>query len=78
EAPLNAVTSADPAKWLARYDGKTFAGVAIEAVDFQKLRIGLSQVGEEAGADELSYTNAPSDIGDDLGRMLAALSGFPI
>jgi hypothetical protein len=34
--------------------------------------------GPEAGADVLSYANAPSDISDSLGRSLAAFAGWPL
>ena len=40
--------------------------------------VGMTVVGAEAGANVLNYSNAPSDIGDSLGRMLGAFAGFPL
>jgi hypothetical protein len=42
------------------------------------LYLQMNPIGPEAGADELSYSNAPSDISDSLGRFLAAFAGFPL
>ena len=73
---LNDVSGADPAKWSARYQGQRYVGSLLSNVLPDTLFIGLSPTGAEAGADELSYANAPSDISDTLGRFLAAFAGF--
>ena len=36
----------------------------------------MTPAGAEAGADVLSYANAPSDVSDSLGRFLAAFAVF--
>jgi hypothetical protein len=70
--------AADPAKWTARYGGGTFVASGLTLVDFQRIFVGMEAAGAQAGADELNYSNAPSDIADTLGRSLAAFSGYPL
>jgi hypothetical protein len=70
--PLADVSGASNAKWSLRLDGQRWTAVIIETMDFQQIYIGFGPHVAEAGADELSYTNAPSDIADTLGRQLAA------
>ena len=77
-APLNSVAGADPAKWSARYQGQRYVGILVGDVVFDTIYLQMTPTGAEAGADELSYSNAPSDVSDFLGRFLAALSGFPM
>ena len=76
--PLAGVGGAAPAKWTARYQGLGFAGILIALENFDTLQITLSstEAEAEAGADVISYANAPSDISDSLGRFLAAFQGF--
>ena len=76
--PLAGVGGAAPAKWTARYQGLGFAGILIALENFDTLQITLSSTEAEAGADVISYANAPSDIFDALGRSLAAFQGFPL
>lgn len=74
EQPLTGVDQASPGKWSARYQGKRFVATGLWQVADDWIQIELEQVGEEAGEDELVYTNNPSDIQDTLGRKLAAFS----
>jgi hypothetical protein len=70
--PLADVSGASQAKWSVRIGGMRYAGAAIEAGDFNQIYVGFGSPVAEAGADELSYSNAPSDIADVLGRQLEA------
>jgi hypothetical protein len=72
------VSAADPTKWTARYQGQRYVGNVITNVLPDMLFLNMTASGAEAGADELNYANAPSDISDSLGRFLAAFAGFPI
>jgi hypothetical protein len=76
--PLLDVTGADPAKWTARYTGWTYSGATIELTSYNTLRITMDQVDVEAGAAFVSYSAAPSDITDGLGRQLPAFSNLPM
>ena len=76
--PLAGVGGAQPAKWTARYQGLGFEGILITPVTFDTLQVTLSATEPEAGADLISYANAPSDVSDSLGRFLAAFGGFPL
>jgi hypothetical protein len=70
--PLGDISGASPAKWSVRIGGMRYAGAVIEMGDFQQIYVGFGSPVVEAGTDELSYTNSPSDIADTLGRQLAA------
>jgi hypothetical protein len=72
ENPLGDLSAAAVGKWSLRLSGQRFAGAQIDVVDFQQIYVGFGSPVAEAGADELSYTNSPSDIADVLGRQLAA------
>ena len=76
--PLAGVGGAAPIKWRARYQGLGFEGILITPVTFDTLQVTLSATEPEAGADLISYANAPSDVSDSLGRFLAAFGGFPL
>ena len=76
--PIDDPLTADPSKWTARYLGQKYVGSLIAQVDFEILYLQLSPAGAEAGPDAISYSNAPSDIADSLGRQLAAFGGFPL
>ena len=76
--PLVDIGAADPAKWTARYSGGLFEGVSLVMVNFDMVEVGMTVVGAEAGPNVCAYSNAPSDIGDSLGRMLAAFSEYPL
>jgi len=78
DAPLAGVGAAQPAKWTARYQGLGFAGILVALENFDTLQVTLSATEAEAGADAISYANAPSDVADSLGRQLAAFGGFPL
>jgi hypothetical protein len=65
-------STADPAKWTCRIAGIAYVGALLELVNFDVLRVFFLETGMDAGADEVSYSNAPSDVGDASGRMLAA------
>src|SRR2546428_628258 len=69
DAPLSDVSGSDPGKWNARAAGKRFFGDSIANNAFDRLDLHLSVDEADAGANEINYTNAPSDIGDSLGRM---------
>ena len=72
------VGAADPSKWTVRYQGQKYVGSLIANVVPDTLYLQTTPAGAEAGADVLSYANAPSDIADSLGRFLAAFAGFPL
>jgi hypothetical protein len=75
---LNDVSAADPTKWTARYQGEKYVGAILLNVAPDTLYLQMPPAGAEAGADVLSYANAPSDVSDSLGRFLAAFSDFPL
>ena len=75
---MSDVSGAAPTKWSARYQGTRYTGSLIGNVILDTLYLQMIPIGPEAGADELSYSNAPSDISDSLGRFLAAFAGFPL
>ena len=75
---LNDVTAADPGKWTARYQGVLYVGSILVNVAPDSLYLQMTPAGAEAGADVLHYANAPSDVSDSLGRLLAAFQGFPL
>ena len=72
--PLNDVSMADAAKWVARFDGQRYIGSALELIAFDQILVVAMIDVAEAGPNEVAYTNAPSDIFDALGRSLAAFS----
>jgi hypothetical protein len=72
ENPLADPSGAAPGKWSLRLDNKRWTCVVIELNDFNSLYLGFGPHVAEVGPDQLSYTNAPSDIADTLGRQLAA------
>jgi hypothetical protein len=76
--PINDPFAADPNKWTARYLGQKYVGSLIAQVDFETLYLQLSPAGAEVGPDVISYSNAPSDVSDSLGRQLAAFEGFAL
>ena len=76
--PINDPSAADPTKWSARFQGTRYNGVLLAAVVEDRIYLLLDPAGAEAGADVLSYANAPSDISDSSGRFLAAFSGLPL
>ena len=76
--PLEDPAAADPTKWTARYSGGLFEASSLMLVQYDQINVGMTVVGAEAGANVLNYSNAPSDISDALGRMLAAFSGYPL
>lgn len=75
---LDPAGAADPLKWTARYNGSLFDGVSLALLSFDTIEVAMTVVGAEAGTDVCAYSNAPSDIGDSLGRQLAAFSAFPL
>jgi hypothetical protein len=78
ENPLGDVSAAAAAKWTARYDGVTYEGIELANDTFNSLTLHLLGGPPEAGPDVIGYSNAPSDVGDGLGRQLAAFGGFPL
>jgi hypothetical protein len=64
----------DPAKWTARYGGVRYVGYSAEVTAFDRVAVIVESGPAEAGADEVGYTNAPSDVVDTLGRTLAAFA----
>ena len=75
---LNDVSTALPSKWTARYQGVSYVGSILLNVAADTLYLQMTPAGAEAGADVLSYANAPSDVSDSAGRLLAAFGGFPL
>ena len=78
ENPIDDPSGADPVKWTARFGGQKYTGVLLAPVVEDRIFVLLDPAGAEAGADEVSYANAPSDISDSSGRFLAAFSGYPL
>ena len=77
DAPLNTVAAASAAKWNARYLNLRFHGQTLTLLNGSRIQVVLGQAGTDTGADELNYTNAPSDIADATGRKLTAFGmGF--
>ena len=74
ENPLEDVSGADPGKWSARFGGQVYPAVEMGMVDFDRFEIHFYGPTPQAGADQVSYSNAPSDISDSLGRQLAAFT----
>ena len=77
-APLVEGEGFDAAKWTARRNNLRFNAGNVAWFDFNCIEVALQQVEANEGEDELSYSNAPSDIADTLGRQLAAFEGFPL
>jgi hypothetical protein len=77
-APLASVEAADASKWNARFDGQRFEGTLLTRMSDSTIFVEMVVVGPDSGANEVNYTNAPSDIADVLGRHLAAFAGFPL
>jgi hypothetical protein len=75
---LNDVSTADPTKWTARYQGQKYLGTILQNVAPDTLYLQMAPAGAEAGTDVLAYSNAPSDVSDTQGRFLAAFVGFPL
>jgi hypothetical protein len=78
ENPLSDISAADPAKWNARYAGVRYVGNSLMNYGFNLIYVVMGAPSDDAGANEVNYTNAPSDISDALGRQLPAFSGFPL
>ena len=74
----SAPPAADAAKWTARYNGGVFEASSLILAQYDQIEVGMQVIGAEAGANVLNYSNAPSDIGDTLARMLGAFAGFPL
>jgi len=69
----------DPAKWSAVWQGAGgFSGLAADVVAFDRIALQLQGPAGPGGASSVSYSNAPSDVSDTLGRMLAAFSDRPL
>lgn len=66
--------SFDPNKWAGRYSNNRYIGSGVSVLDYQRVEVYLVKEVDEPGANELVYTNDPSDIIDTLGRTLAAFS----
>ncbi len=77
-APLLDVSAAEPAKWNVRYQGIHFMGYSLNRLNYRSIRLTTSEAEASPGANELNYSNAPSDIADTLGRQLAAFTGRPL
>ena len=76
--PLVDPAAALPSKWTARYSGALFEASSLILVQYDRIEIGMEVMTGQAGANVLNYSNAPSDIGDTLGRMLAAFVDYPL
>jgi hypothetical protein len=72
ENPLVDVAAASGAKWWARYEGMRFSGIGVTQTDVNQIEIEFDYVEDDQGPNVFAYTNDPSDIGDTLGRFLAA------
>jgi hypothetical protein len=68
----------DPAKWSGVWQGGAMAGNAAEVIAFDRVTVLLEGAAGPGGASSVSYSNAPSDVVDTLGRTLAAFSGLPL
>ena len=55
-----------------------YQGNTLNAASFEEVTLEVSRLGDDAGPDEISYANNPSDITDTRGRKLAAFSGRPL
>ena len=75
--PIGDVGGADPAKWTARFAGMRYEGYLLSNQSDTTLLLFMSQLGAEAGDDEMSYAG-PGDIGDALGRMLQPFADMPL
>ena len=64
---LNDVSAALPSKGTARYEGVSYVGSILLNVAADTLYLQMTPAGAEAGADVLSYANAPSDVSDSAG-----------
>ena len=76
--PIGDVSGADPLKWTARYGGVAYAGSSMSNLGFNGIAVHFTASGPEAGPNVIGYSNAPSDVGDARGRMLAAFSGMAL
>jgi hypothetical protein len=76
ESPL-VVNTLDPAKWSGVYLGGAMAGLSADVVAFDRIQVSIEGPAGGGGASSVSYSNAPSDVSDTLGRTLAAFEGFP-
>ncbi|MFG0328779.1 MAG: hypothetical protein ACF8PN_02665 [Phycisphaerales bacterium] len=77
EYPLSDVSGADPVKWSARIANRRYEAVSLSNGAYDRLHIVWTFQAAEIGANEISYSNAPSDISDELGRELAAFTFSP-
>src|SRR4051812_3179752 len=68
----------DPAKWSAVYQGGGLSGLSADVVAFDRITITAQGAAGPGGASTASYSNAPSDVSDTLGRTLAAFSDLPL
>ena len=76
--PLVDPIGAEPSKWTARYSGALFEASSLLLVQYDRIEVGMEVMSGQAGANVLNYSNAPSDIGDTLGRMLSAFGDYPL
>ena len=74
DQPLEPPGDASPDKWNAVWDGNLYLGVALDRTAYDRLRVRFAMIEPAAGEDVIHYTNAPSDISDVNGRMLAAFA----
>jgi len=72
--PLGNLSATNPAKWSARWDGQRWSGVEIHSLTYQTVRFIFNSAVPQAGANEVAYTNAPSDFTDSQGHLLPASS----
>ena len=76
--PLGDVSESLGSKWTARWGDTGYEGDGVEGLTFDTLRVHLAELGGDVGDDVINYSNAPSDIGDSLGRQLAAFNDVPL
>src|SRR4051812_1062185 len=64
ENPINDLSSADGSKWSARFEGFRHQGAFLVGDEYNRVTVYFTPVEPSAGENEISYTNAPSDVGD--------------
>jgi hypothetical protein len=64
----------DAAKWSGVWQGGAMAGNSAEVIAFDRVTVLLEGAAGPGGASSVSYSNAPSDVSDTLGRQLAAFT----
>ena len=77
EEPLVA-DALDAAKWSGTWQGGGMSGLSADVVGVDRIAVTLQGAAGPGGASDVSYSNAPSDVSDTLGRMLAAFEEFPL